>query len=280
MGGASAAAGAIDGIFTRVLAGNTLSRLGIKEAVIGSGDNLAVWTADLEGSLDDVAGALCSFSAETEVVMGDGTTKPISKIEIGDQVLAEDPETGERGARTVTQLWIHDDTLVDLAVDGQTVTTTENHPFWNQTDGEWQRADDLDRGDVLLGVDGQLLPVVGIEKSSGAAGAAYNLTVDDLHTYFVSTSHGSVLVHNTCSLPALGHRNVLEGPLPTGNLPAESWTREELEQLEHDLMTSVVNRQAEIGTDFTFDPTDYIHPKRIQDELSLLRAVQKALSGS
>ena len=41
-----------------------------------------------------MVGAACSFSADTEVLMADGTTKPISEIEVGDWVLAEDPETG------------------------------------------------------------------------------------------------------------------------------------------------------------------------------------------
>jgi hypothetical protein len=78
---------------------------------------------------------LCSFSAETEVVMADGTTKPISEVEVGDWVVAEDPETGERGVREVTRLWVHQDTIVDLEIDGHDVATTEDHPFWNHTDG-------------------------------------------------------------------------------------------------------------------------------------------------
>ena len=67
--------------------------------------------------------------------MADGTTKPISEVEVGDWVLAEDPETGERGPRRVTHLWMP---------LGHDVATTEDHPFWNATDGEWQRADALD----------------------------------------------------------------------------------------------------------------------------------------
>lgn len=33
--------------------------------------------------------------------MGDGAHKPISEIEIGDMVMATDPETGERGCCTI-----------------------------------------------------------------------------------------------------------------------------------------------------------------------------------
>jgi len=140
----------------------------------------------------------CSFSGETEVLMADGTTKPISEIEIGDFVLAEDPETGERGARQVTQLWVHEDSLVDLEINGHDIATTEDHPFWNHTDGEWQRADALDRGDLLLTADGELLVVDGLDWGSARTTTAYNLTVDDIHTYYVRIGERDVLVHNQC----------------------------------------------------------------------------------
>lgn len=75
-------------------------------------------------------GCFKSFSGETLVEMGDGSHKPISEIKVGDEVLATDPETGERGPRKVTHLWIHSDTLTDLVLEnGEVITTTEDHPF-------------------------------------------------------------------------------------------------------------------------------------------------------
>ncbi len=125
----------------------------------------------------------CSFSGATLVLMADGSRKPIEDVQVVDKVLATDPETGETVAREVTHLWVHDDTLVDLVVDGDVITTTEDHPFWNETDGEWQRADQLDEGDLVSGADGDLLEVEGLDWSSARTAAAYNLTVDDIHTY-------------------------------------------------------------------------------------------------
>lgn len=141
---------------------------------------------------------LCSFSGETEVLMADGTTKPISEIEVGDEVLAVDPETGERGAREVTHLWVHHDTIIDLEIDGHDVATTEDHPFWNQTDGEWQRADAPDPGDLVLTADGATLTVDGMDSSSARTTTAYNLTVDGIHTFHVQVGDEEVLVHNVC----------------------------------------------------------------------------------
>jgi RHS repeat-associated protein len=146
-------------------------------------------------------GRACSFDGETEVLMADGTTKPISQIKVGDMVLAEDPETGERGPRTVTRLWVHEDTLINLEIDGDVLATTEDHPFWNATDRQWQRADALDRGDMLITADGDLIEIDGLNPSSTNTTTAYNLTVDDIHTYFIAVGDDQVLVHNTCNIP-------------------------------------------------------------------------------
>jgi RHS repeat-associated protein len=139
----------------------------------------------------------CSFGGETLVLMADGTTKPISRVKVGDMVLAQDPETGEIGARKVTDAWVHDDDLVRLEIDGDVVRTTEDHPFWNDTDREWQRADQLDHGDQVLTSDGRRVKV-GVLIGSAGRGSAYNFTVEGLHTYHVLFGTDAVLVHNQC----------------------------------------------------------------------------------
>jgi hypothetical protein len=134
--------------------------------------------------------------------LADGTTKPISEIEVGDEVLAYDPDTGERGPREVTHLWVHRDTLVDLEVGESPITTTEDHPFWNVTDRAWQPAVELDTGDLVLTAGGGTLRVDGLDWSTTSVGTAYNLTVDGIHTYFVQAGSEEILVHNTC--PGVG----------------------------------------------------------------------------
>ncbi|TDO55249.1 pretoxin HINT domain-containing protein [Kribbella sp. VKM Ac-2571] len=106
--------------------------------------------------------------------MADGSTKPISSVKIGDMVVATDPETGERGPRRVTHLWVHTDTLFVLATDGGSITTTEDHPFWNASDHVYQRADELGVGDELLMPTGQRIHVKGIRHGSQRVAAAYN----------------------------------------------------------------------------------------------------------
>jgi pretoxin HINT domain-containing protein/restriction endonuclease fold toxin 7 of polymorphic toxin system len=140
----------------------------------------------------------CSFAGDTGVLLADGSIKPIVEIKIGDQVRAADPDTGAEGARAVTAVWSHQDQLVDLQIGEGVVTTTEDHPFWNASDQTWQRADAIDAGEFILTADGDLVAVEGIDWATRSGGMAYNLTVADLHTYFVVVGDAEVLVHNTC----------------------------------------------------------------------------------
>lgn len=140
-------------------------------------------------------GSFCSFAGSTPVLMGDGTREPIQDIEVGDEVWAADPVGGERGPREVTHVWVHQDELFELEIDGETILTTEDHPFWSVTDERFERADALDAGELVLGADGERLAVgEGMDATSGGAGAAYNLSVAGLQTFHVG--HDEVLVHN------------------------------------------------------------------------------------
>lgn len=137
--------------------------------------------------------------------MADGTTKPISEVEVGDVLWALDPETGVEGERTVTGVWPHYDWLLDFSVGDGFVQTTEDHHFWNESDREWQETVHIDTGDLLLTADGSFVAAGDLDWTSRTYGEAFDLTVEGLHTYFVDFGAGSVLVHNTdCSFDELG----------------------------------------------------------------------------
>ncbi|MFE7507182.1 polymorphic toxin-type HINT domain-containing protein [Promicromonospora sp. NPDC057488] len=145
-------------------------------------------------------GSFCSFAGSTPVLMGDGTREPIQDIEVGDEVWAADPVSGERGPREVTHVWVHQDELFELEIDGETILTTEDHPFWSATDQRFERADELGAGELVLGADGERLAVgEGVDLASSRMGSAYNLSVAGLHTYHVGSD--AVLVHNTAGCP-------------------------------------------------------------------------------
>jgi RHS repeat-associated protein len=143
-----------------------------------------------------------SFDPDTPVLMADGTTKPIKDVKVGDRVASTDPKTGAKRSEPVNEL--HDDQdsqLTDVSVhtrDGRTqvIHTTQHHPFWDASAGSWVDAASLKQGDRLLSTGDQVVTVAGVRSWTGSHDMR-NLTVQDLHTYFVVTGTAPVLVHNT-----------------------------------------------------------------------------------
>jgi hypothetical protein len=141
-----------------------------------------------------------SFDPDTRVVMADGTTKAIKDVKVGDKVLATDPATGKTHVRVVTHLHINQDTnLAEVTVrtsDGKLVTlsTTQNHPFWDATTGRWVNAADLQPGHNLRGVKGPGRPTVVAVRNHTGSEQMRDLTIATTHTYHVLAGNTPVLV--------------------------------------------------------------------------------------
>nr|WP_272917939.1 polymorphic toxin-type HINT domain-containing protein [Actinomadura rayongensis] len=161
-----------------------------------------------------------SFTAGTGVLMADGRRKPIEDVRVGDRVLAADVRTGATEPRAVTALIRHrgPERLVSLTVDenglpgGRTATLTVtarhpfwvSHPYWSPEKGTWTDAGGLAAGDLLTTVRGPSPRVLSVRTSRRAV-AAYNFTVEGLHTYHVMAGSTPVLVHNcTVDVPGPG----------------------------------------------------------------------------
>ncbi|MEV6451619.1 polymorphic toxin-type HINT domain-containing protein [Streptomyces anulatus] len=139
-----------------------------------------------------------SFPAGTPVLMADGTSRPIEQIQTGDSVTATDPATDETGPRTVTRT-IHtpnDRNFTELTLaDGSTLTSTSRHPYWSESERTWKDARTLSAGETLRTPQNTTATIAHTRDWRGLQDA-YDLTVDDLHTYYVSTGTTDVLVHN------------------------------------------------------------------------------------
>jgi hypothetical protein len=140
----------------------------------------------------------------TEVLTPDGE-KSIEEIQVGDWVVADDPNTvGEIEYKQVTETFVrHTDKLVDLFIDGEVISTTEEHPFWTPDRG-WVEAKDLIVGSLVQTSDGRVVDVDGVGTREGSF-EVYNFKVEDFHSYFVSDL--GVLVHNACD-----NENVVPSP--------------------------------------------------------------------
>ncbi|MFF1681929.1 polymorphic toxin-type HINT domain-containing protein [Streptomyces sp. NPDC058256] len=178
----------------------------------GKKDDGAEKKSDSGGGKDSDApagGSSCkvdnSFTPGTLVLMADGSTKPIEEIELGDEVLATDPETGETRAKTVTAeikgkgvkhlVEVTVDTDGDRGAATATVTATDGHPFWVPELGKWIDAKDLKPGQWLKTGSGTLVRISAVGHRTESR-TVHNLTVADIHTYYVLAGATPVLVHN------------------------------------------------------------------------------------
>ncbi|WP_240110031.1 ricin-type beta-trefoil lectin domain protein [Streptomyces sp. MUM 203J] len=147
-----------------------------------------------------------SFTPSTKVLMADGTTKPIENVKTGDKVLATDPRTGETRVETVTAeikgQGLKHLVKVTIDTDGKNgsktaeVTATDGHPFWVPELGEWIDATNLKSGQWLQTSAGTYVQITAVERWTTQNATVHNLTVSDLHTYYVLAGATPVLVHN------------------------------------------------------------------------------------
>ena len=106
--------------------------------------------------------------------------------------------------------------MVEFEVGSATVTTTEDHEFWDVTDQAWQETQHIDAGDLLFTADGATVEAGTLLWDTAHVAPAFDLTVDEIHTYHVTAGDESVLVHNqgeTCrGLTIAGSRADLDVP--------------------------------------------------------------------
>ncbi|KXK62150.1 hypothetical protein AWW66_09940 [Micromonospora rosaria] len=208
-GAVAAVAGAIDTIKTCAGGSGAACAMGVASMVPGV--RQAKTAARGVGAVKQVSKAKkrspgCnSFLPGTLVLLADGSYKEIESIELDDVVIAANPETGEEGARPVTAVIKGDGSkrLIDVVIDSDgdgardgVVTATDEHPFWIANQKRWLGAAHLKSGDELQGLDGARATVIEIVAYDAIA-AVHNLTVDDIHTYYVRVGNFDVLVHNT-----------------------------------------------------------------------------------
>ncbi|MEW2527649.1 polymorphic toxin-type HINT domain-containing protein [Streptomyces sp. NPDC047071] len=142
------------------------------------------------------------FLAGTDVLMAKGKTKDIEDVKLGDKVLATDPKTGKTGLRKVTRLIVteNDKRFNELSIatgDGiEKLTATHEHPFWSPSEGRWVEARHLEPGMSLRTAEGDTV-VVTKNRAFTKHARTYNLTVDEIHTYYVLAGQTPVLVHNS-----------------------------------------------------------------------------------
>ncbi|WP_367393171.1 polymorphic toxin-type HINT domain-containing protein [Lewinella sp. LCG006] len=129
----------------------------------------------------------------------------IEDIQIGDTVIAYDETQKDtilsRVTNTFAKSW---QKMVRIVASGDTITATNNHPFYLPQLGKYLRADSLRQNMKLLALTGALLTVHAVEAFDTTL-QVYNFEVEEYHNYFVGEE--GVLVHNDCILFEAGLRS-------------------------------------------------------------------------
>ncbi|GIF36640.1 hypothetical protein Axi01nite_09510 [Actinoplanes xinjiangensis] len=143
-----------------------------------------------------------SFLPGTPVLLPGGAVRPIEQLKIGDLVVATNPRTGETTAKPVVDTIVGSGAkkLVDVTIDTgddrpATITATHNHPFWVPALSEWIVAEKLSPQQWLRTSAGTHVQITAIRHHAADA-RVHNLTVADVHTYYVVANSTAILVHN------------------------------------------------------------------------------------
>ncbi|SCL35118.1 RHS repeat-associated core domain-containing protein [Micromonospora aurantiaca] len=192
--------------------GGALGKLAVRYGAPWKWKKLANLTSRVKGLLIDLvdnakAFINCknSFVPGTLVVMADGSRKPIEDVKTGDMVLVTDPVTGKTTIKPVVATIIGQGSknLVEVTIDPdgdsgdatERVVATDNHPFWVPGLDEWVDAADLRAGQWLRTSAGTHVQISATRQWTEPA-QVHNLTIDDIHTYYVLAGNTPVLVHN------------------------------------------------------------------------------------
>jgi hypothetical protein len=163
---------------------------------------------------EEFGGCSNSFVGNTRVLLANGKTIPIRKLRAGEKVIASDPMTGRTAAEQVTRTIVTRTDRAFTTIQVRTVTatadiiSTSHHLYWDSSLGGWVRAESLRIGDRLRTIHGTTAIIISVHSYTMHA-VTYNLTVNDLHTYYVLAGNVAVLVHNSggasvCALGKLG----------------------------------------------------------------------------
>ena len=170
---------------------------------LGYTDQSGVWQKESEISwLDCSWGGGSCFVAGTPVVTRDGS-KPIEQLTARDFILTVPLESASASANVarfefarVTEVLKKFSPTLSLAVEGGTIGTTLNHPFYVKGKS-WVAAARLKPGDLLLSADKNWVAVKAITKSG--ARQVYNLQVGNENFFVGGSEHGfSALVYGAC----------------------------------------------------------------------------------
>lgn len=156
-------------------------------------------------TMNDFASCANSFAGHTPVLMANGSSKPIDQVKVGDTVANAIPGAfpglpDQHHTVTAVHVSYTDHDFTDVTITSSngpaTITGTAHHLYWDVTTHTWTEAHNLRIGDQLQTSNGVSVRIAGL-LDYAAIMVTYNLTIDNLHAYYVEAQDTPVLVHNS-----------------------------------------------------------------------------------
>ncbi|MEI6532312.1 MAG: MG2 domain-containing protein [Candidatus Roizmanbacteria bacterium] len=137
---------------------------------------------------DSAGGGGGCFLEGTPIKMNNGADKIIENINVGDVVLSRiSPSVNILIPDVVTRTFRH--IVSEYLTINETIKVTPIHRIY--VNKEWKQASEIQVGDEVVGVDGNIIRVTKISHHTGRF-VVYNFTTEKTHTYFAS----GIYVHN------------------------------------------------------------------------------------
>jgi RHS repeat-associated protein len=150
-----------------------------------------------------------AWIAERNACVGERVSLDIAEIGIIGEAdvlsITACPAIADGPGRIVTGTFRHESAATfDLHVEGlpEPIGTTGNHPFWSMDRQEFVRADSLEPGERLQGLDGPL--AVNSLTRRADPEPVYNLEIQVAHVYHVGSA--GVLVHNAYDFARISNK--------------------------------------------------------------------------
>ncbi|MFC9863544.1 MULTISPECIES: polymorphic toxin-type HINT domain-containing protein [unclassified Streptomyces] len=211
----------LDGTCTEYVTGKMkeITGVGFAESIIARGSEIAddfidgrstegaakiTFDVVLAAATHKIAKVCHSFLPGTGVLLADGTRKDIEDIEVGDTITTTDVDTGETVKKKVAQTITTEDdkafTEIYVSVDGgqSSIVATDTHPFWVPDLKKWIQAGDLQAGHLLRTSAGTHVQISEVKHYTQRQ-RTHDLSIEDVHAYYVLAGATPVLVHN-CKL--------------------------------------------------------------------------------
>ncbi|MFJ6436878.1 polymorphic toxin-type HINT domain-containing protein [Streptomyces sp. NPDC091416] len=148
-----------------------------------------------------ILGFCHSFLPGTGVLLADGTHRAIEEIKVGDTVTTTDTATGKTVKKKVVDTITTEDdkafTDITIATDDglSSIIATDTHPFWVPELKEWIQAGELQIGQWLRTSAGTHVQITALSHYTKKQ-RTHDLTIQDIHAYYVLAGATPVLVHN------------------------------------------------------------------------------------